>query len=238
VVVNNVSSRLFAQATSGSVIAIQVRDDATASSTSGNVKLEQVGGRATARSVCGWGMVNDVGGDVQADSTSDNVTVTNVRGRVNAGSISGAIIIRQASEGVRATAVSGKIEISDSKGRMDVNTTSDSITLNNVDSRGIIAKSTSGNVHFAGKLYEEGHYEFESFSSNVVLILPPDSNLTLTTRSHSGSINTEFPLQIAPGITNRGRGALSGTIGKGGAEVRAATFSGSVFIKKNAGQTK
>ncbi len=238
VIINDVASRVHAQSTSGSITAARIRDDATVSATSGNIKVEGVGGRATARSMSGWVMVNDVGGDAQAESVSDNVTVTNVRGRVTSGSVSGNIIIRKVDEGVRATSVSGRVEITDAKGRIEVNTTSDSITLNNVDSRDVLAKSTSGEVRFVGKFYDEGHYVFESFSSDVVLILPPDSNFTLTTKSHSGSVNTEFPLQLGSGIQPRGRGSLTGAVGKGGAEVRAASFSGNVLIKKNTGQTK
>jgi hypothetical protein len=231
--INEVASRLYAQSTSGSVTAVQIRDDATVSVTSGTVRLDRVGGRAVARSMTGWVVVNEVGGDVQAESTSDNVTVTNVRGRVTASAISGNIIIRNVNEGVRAGAVSGKIEITDTKGRIEANTTSDAIILNNIDSQDILAKSTSGSVRFVGKLHENGHYEFESFSSDVVLILPPDSNFTLTTKSHSGSVNTEFPLQLGQIRAVTSRGNLIGTVGKGGAAVRAATFSGNVFIKKS-----
>jgi DUF4097 and DUF4098 domain-containing protein YvlB len=154
-----------------------------------------------------------------------------VRGRVTATAVSGSIIISKIVEGVLARAVSGKIEINDSKGRIEAYTTSDSIILNNLDSRDVRAKSTpSGNVRFVGKLYDDGRYEFESFSGNIELILPADSNFRITARTFSGSINTEFPVQLAPQITPR---ALSGTVGKGGAEVRASTFSGNIFIRKS-----
>ncbi len=238
VIIDDVGSRLFAQSTSGSVTANRIRDDATLSATSGNVKLERVGGRAVARSSSGWVTVSDAGGDVQANSNSDNVTVTGVRGRVTANTISGNIVIRQADDGVRASGVSGRIEVSDAKGRIEVNTTSDSIVLNNIDSRDIQARSTSGSIRFTGKFYDDGHYEFESFSSDVLLILPPDSNFTLTTKSHSGSVNTEFPLKLDRIPSGPNRGYVAGTVGKGGAEVRAASFSGNVIIKRNTGQVR
>ena len=85
---------------------------------------------------------------------------------------------------------------------------------------------------FSGKFYDGGHYEFISFSSDVVLTLPADSNFNLTVRSFSGSINTEFPVKLGPGSQFGGRSPIVGVVGAGGAEVRAVSYSGSVRIKK------
>ncbi|MEO6726823.1 MAG: hypothetical protein ABIP14_16165 [Blastocatellia bacterium] len=233
--ISDVGSRLIAQTSSGAIHATQIRDDATAIVSSGNIKLEKVGGRAVARASSGPVWVNDVGGDVQADSLTDDVTVTNVRGYVRASATSGSLTIRNASEGVRARAISNSITISDCKGAIDAGAVSDSITLTNIDSREVLAKSTSGSIRFTGKLQDGGRYEFESFSSGVVLILPPDSQFNLTAKTHDGSINTEFPVQL----TRTTSGSLmSGTVGKGGAELRVSSFSGSVQIKKDVGKTR
>lgn len=231
VIVNDANSRVFAQSSSGTIQVTQARDDVTATVNSGDIKLEKIGGRATVRSNSGWVVVNDVGGDVQATSFTDDIKVSNVRGRVTISAISGNVTASRISEGVKATSVSGAISVGDSKGRIEVGTTSDSIILTNLDSREIVARTTSGNVQFTGKLYEDGHYEFESFSGEVVLNLPPESNFTLSAKTHSGSVNTEFPLQLTRNI---GGSLMTGTVGKGGADVRASSFSGNVRIKKNA----
>lgn len=227
--ISEVNSRLFANATSGSIRAIQIRDDATAIVSSGEVKLEKIGGKAIARSNSGGVVVNEVGGDVQATSLTDNVTITNVRGRVVVSAISGNVVLRNVEEGARVNAVSGSVNISDSKGRIEITTTSDNIILTNLDSRDVTAKTTSGNVQFTGKIHDDGHYEFESFNGEVVLVLPPDSNFNLYAKTHNGSVNTEFPLQLT---RTTGGSIMSGTVGKGGAEIRAGSFSGSVRIRK------
>ncbi len=231
VFVNDIGSRLTAASTSGNVTASQIRDDATASATSGNVKLEKIGGRATGRSSSGTIEIHDVGGDVQADSLSDSVTVTDVRGRAVISCISSDVVVRHVEEGVRATSISGNIDLSDIKGRVEASTTSGSVRLLNVDSRDVIGKSLSGEVRYTGKLYEDGHYNFESFSANVILFLPPDSQFRLTARSRSGSINTEFPLQVSGQVAERG--SMTGTVGNGSADLRVGTFSGSVYLKKS-----
>lgn len=230
VTVNDSNSRVFAQASSGSIRVNNARDDVTATVNSGDVKLEKVGGRANARSNNGWIVINDVGGDVQATSFNDDVTVSNVKGRAVVTALNGAVNLRGIAEGVKATSVSSAINVSDSKGRIEVGTTSDSITLTNLDSSEIVAKTTSGNVQFTGTLQADGHYEFESFSGEVVLVVPPDSSFTLSAKTHSGSVNTEFPLQLSRNI---GGSLITGTVGKGGADVRASSFSGSVRIKKS-----
>lgn len=236
--VNEIASTLSARCTSCNIVARGVRDDVTARTTSGNIEVERAGGRVSARATNGSVKINDAGGDVIAESFSSEVTVTNARGRVAASSLNGDVAIRNAGEGARVTAVSGSVAISDSKGRIEVNATSGSITLNNIDSKDVSANATSGGVLFTGRFYDDGHYEFVSFSSNVVLILPPDSNFNLTVNSFSGSVNTEFPLRLGQGGQLGGHGPIVGVVGKGGADVRAISHSGSVQIKKNAGQPR
>jgi len=229
--INRVNSRLFANTSSGAIHITDVRDDATAVVSSGEIKMEKIGGRAIARSNSGWVTVNDVGGDVQATSLSDTVTVSNVRGRATVTAISGDVVLSRIDEGVRVNAVSGSVSVSDSKGRIEAVSTNDTITLTNLDSRDVTAKTTSGSVHFTGKIHDDGHYEFESFNGEVLLFFPPDSNFNLSAKTHDGSINTEFPLQIT---RTTGGSLMSGTVGKGGADIRVSSFNGSVRIRKSA----
>lgn len=225
----NIGSRLIAQSSSGSIQATDVRDDATATVASGEVRLEKIGGRAVGRSSSGSVWINDVAGDAQAGTMSDNVTVTNVKGRATVNAISGNLVVRNVAEGVRASTVSGSINISDSKGVIHAQTTNDIITLTNIDSRDVIAKTTSGGVRFTGKIQDGGRYEFESFNGSVILNIPADSNFNLTAKTYNGTVNTEFPVQLT---RTTGGTLMSGTVGKGGVDVIVSSFNGSVQIKK------
>jgi DUF4097 and DUF4098 domain-containing protein YvlB len=230
--ISEVASTLNARCTNCNISARGLRDDATVRTTSGAIELERVGGRVSASATSGRIRINDVGGDVIATTYSDSITVTNARGYVTAKATSGNVIVRGAGEGARAEAVSGSVEISNSKGRIEADAVSGSIALNNIDGKDVTAKAHSGGVLFTGRFYEGGHYEFVSFSGNVVLNLPPESNFNLTIQSHSGSINTEFQLKLGPGAQFGDRGPIVGVVGKGGAEVRAISHSGGVQIKK------
>lgn len=229
--ITETNSRVFANASSGSIRVTNARDDVNASVSSGDIKLEKIGGRAIVRSNSGWVVVNDVGGDVQVTSMTDDVTVSNVRGRATVTAISGNVSLRSIAEGVKATAVSGSISISDTKGRVEASSTSDNVILTNLDSREVVAKSTSGNVQFTGKIHQGGIYELESFNGEVVLTLSPDSNFYLSAQTHNGALNTEFPLQLT---RSTGGMSLSGSVGKGGADIRVKSFNGSVRIRKGA----
>ncbi len=226
-----VASRLTARATSGNIQAKDIRDDATASSSSGNVRLENLGGRASASTASGSVNILNVSGDVSAHSVSDNVTVQDARGHVRATTVSGNVTIRQAGEGARANSVSGNVLFVKTQGRLEAETVSGDITLQDVDAHELRLKSLSSDVRYQGKLHGGGTYEFQSFSGDVMLTIPADSEFNLAAQTFSGSLNTEFPLQLSSG-TIGGRGTVRGVVGKGGAQVTATTFNGDVTIKK------
>ena len=230
-IIHDVASRLTARATSGDIQIAKVRDDATVNVSSGEIRMEEIGGRVNANAASGGVTIRQVGGDVTATSMSDNVMIQDVRGRVTATAISGNVTVRQAEEGVRANSVSGNILIAQTKGRLEAETVSGSVTLQDVDAHDLRIKSLSSSVRYQGKLYSDGVYELQSHNGDVVLVIPADSEFNLSAQTFNGSINTEFPLQISSGAIG-GRGPVRGVVGKGGAQVSAISFNGSIHIKK------
>jgi len=231
--ISDVGAQLSARSTSGNIRALKVKDDATVNSTSGSIKIERAGGRVTSRAVSGWVSVNDAAGDVNAESTSDAVTIENVRGRATARSISGHIVVRSVQEGARANSTSGSIEITNVKGRIDANTISGTILLRDVDSRDVRTGSMSGGIRFQGNLYNEGRYEFTTYSGEILLLLPADCNFSLMAKSISGDIETDFPIRVGPGpIGGRHPRVVQGTHGDGGAQITVTGLSGSIRLKK------
>jgi DUF4097 and DUF4098 domain-containing protein YvlB len=230
--IGEVARALNARCNNCGIIARGVRDDATVRTGNGTIDLDRIGGRVNAETTNGRIRINEVGGEVIATSLSNSVTVTNARGFVVANALSGNVVVRGAGDGARASSVRGSVEISDSKGRIEADATNGSILLNNIDGKDVSAKSANGGVLFTGGFYESGRYLFFSANGNVVLTLPPESNFNLTIKSDNGSINTEFPLKLEPGAQLGGREPIIGVVGKGGAEVRAISANGAVYIKK------
>jgi hypothetical protein len=230
--INDVGGQLNASSSSGNVQATQIKGDATANSSSGSVRLERVGGRAFARSFGSWVTVRDVSGDAQASSSSDAVTVESVRGRAIVTSLSGRVIVRDVQEGVSAKSVSSSVEISNVKGRVEAGSTSDAVILREIDSRDVRAGSNSSNVRFQGKIYDDGRYEFSSFSGNVVLVMPVVNGFNLTASTRNGSIETDFAIQNRFGISTGRQSRIEGIHGKGGAQIIAVSYSGNIYLKK------
>ncbi len=231
--ITNVGGQLSAQSVSGLIRATDLREDAEVSATSGSVRVERVGGRLGARSVSGAVYVFDVAGDAEVGTTSDSITVEKVRGRVTASSISGRVLARQVQEGVRANTVNGSIEITGVKGGIVADTTSGTVTLRDVESEEVRVNSHSGSVRFQGKVSRTGRYVFNSFSGEVTVTLPADTEFNVLAKTFSGDIETDFPVQVGVGssLSSRNR-KLQATHGKGGAQLNLTSFSASLRIKK------
>jgi DUF4097 and DUF4098 domain-containing protein YvlB len=232
--ISDAGRQLKAHTTSGGIRVLRVREDAAVNSTSGSVRVERAGGRVNVRGVSGSITVIEAEGDVNAENVSSNVLVENVNGRAGAGSVSGRVTVRNVREGARATSVSGGIEITNARGRVVASTTSGGVALSNIDSRDVQVSSHSGGVRFQGKIYDDGRYGFESFSSDVIVLLPADTSFTVNAKTFSGEIETDFPIQLTPGVSLSGRPRrLQGTHGaSSGAQLTLSGFSGSIRIKK------
>ena len=231
VVVEDVDSQATVTSQSGDVTLRGAKADTATNSHSGAVRVERVAGRATARSFSGGVTVTDVGGDVTAESMSDQLTIQTVRGRVVATTSSGEIVVRGAQNGVRAVSVSGSITLFSSKGRIDLTSTSADLQLRDVDSREIVTRNTSGQTTFDGAVYADGRYTFESLSGQITLRVPAQSGFNLLAKTYSGSINTQFPLQLTPGQVV-GERQVRGTFGNGGAEIVVTSYQGPIQIVK------
>ena len=173
----------------------------------------------------------DAGGDVNAENSSDSINIQNVQGRVTASTSSGDVIVRAAQGGVRVGTVSGTVQLGASKGRADINTTSGAIIIRDLDSREVFAKTTSGEVSFDGAVHQDGRYSFESLTGQIIIKVPAQSGFNLSAKTYSGSITTQFPVQVTPG-TVAGERVMRGAVAGGGAEVNATSYSGTIFIVK------
>lgn len=230
--VNNVTEDALLSAASGNISAKGVGGNIRATTASGKIIIDNAESSLRAQAASGSVDVRNVRGDVHADSLSDNITISDVKGRVNATTLSGNISLTRIDNGVRARAISGRVQISDSKGRIDVATTSDSIILTDLQCQEVVAKTTSGDVRFSSAMLTGGNYDFESFSGAVTILLPADAGFNLTARTDRDNLKSDFAFLTERAITSPRRGTFTTVVGNGGSELRVATFSGTVFLKK------
>lgn len=181
-------------------------------SVSGDVQIEKAGGTVSVSAVSGSISVVGGTGTISAKAVSGNVRVTEAEGDCELNSVSGDIYLSQVKGSVEAEAVSGSIKLLEVR-----------------EARRVSAKSVSGSIEYRGQVLSGGVYRFTSHSGSVRLFLPEDSSFDLEASSFSGSVTTDFPVQVTGKLGGK---TVQGRVGRGGAEVQAKAFSGSVEIRK------
>ncbi len=198
-----------------------------------------------------------IGTRVQATSASGNIRITATDGEVEASSANGTIEILGASERISAQTASGKVHAAKLRGRtklgtisasieaediigdLKVGTVSGRITLTGIKSSHVGVESVSTSLNYAGSIDPAGTYEFSTHSGNIHLEIPDNSGAELALETFSGRISSAFPITLQPGDISamaRHNKKMNFSIGKGGAQITASTFSGNIIIDK-AGHT-
>ncbi|MCX8161285.1 MAG: DUF4097 domain-containing protein [Candidatus Saccharicenans sp.] len=182
------------------------------------------------RSVSGDVEVEKVGGSIRINSVSGNITILGGKKSISAKAVSGDIRVTEAEGDLELNSVSGDIRASQIKGSVEAEVVSGSVRLEGIsEARRVSAKSISGTVEYRGQVLPDGNYRFSSHSGEVRLYLPADSSFDLEATSFSGSVTTDFPVEVMGKLSGK---TIQGRVGKGGAEVVAKAFSGSVEIRK------
>ncbi|MGQ9801402.1 MAG: DUF4097 family beta strand repeat-containing protein [Candidatus Saccharicenans sp.] len=182
------------------------------------------------KSVSGDVEVEKTGGPVRVSTVSGNVTVTGGKKTVSAKAVSGDIRVMGVEADCELSSVSGDIKATQVKGSVEAEVVSGTVRLQDIaGARKVSAKSISGTVEYRGQVLPDGSYRFSSHSGEVRLILPADSSFDLEASSFSGTVSTDFPVEVIGKLSGK---TIQGRVGKGGAEVSAKAFSGSVEIRK------
>ena len=128
--------------------------------------------------------------------------------------VNGSLDVQKVSGEVNANLVNGKVRANDLGGRADLSTVNGSIeanyqSLNNV--RDIKLKSINGSVELG---------------------LPNSPNAEVDASTVSGSIKTDFPLEVKGGFMHKN---ASGTLGNGGTRIELSDVNGSIRIGQGRG---
>ncbi len=189
-------------------------------------------GRASveARSISGDILIREAGGQVIANAISGDVEISGGKKSVEAKAVSGDIRVEKIEDDAQLSSVSGDIYATGIKGSVEAEAVSGSIHLKDISqAKSVSAKSVSGSIDYRGDVMSDGRYQFNSHSGNVVLVLPASSFFELEAGAFSGTVKTEFPIEVIGEISDK---QIKGKVGKGGAYIVAKTFSGRVEIRK------
>ena len=195
-----------------------------------------VGTRVAATTWSGSVRVKGVHGDIEARSQSGDVQIRDAGDRLDVESLSGDVVITGVKGESTINTVSGSVTLTAARGNINIESVSGDLGLSDVVARQVRMHTTSGDVSFAGSILDDGRYEFNAFSGEIMLALPNDIGAELSVSTFSGGIESDFPITLKPG--EHGIGAaqakrLNFTVGRGTARIIAETFSGDITLKRH-----
>jgi len=132
----------------------------------------------------------------------------------------------------RLSSVSGNVEVSGVRGQVRAASVSGDVSLSNVT--GLVgAESVSGDVdaQITG-IQGNGNMKFSSVSGIVKLKAPASTNADIEMSSVSGSLNTDFPIEVQAADHGPGHSA-HGRVGVGGNVLLLKTVSGRVSLTRS-----
>jgi DUF4097 and DUF4098 domain-containing protein YvlB len=161
---------------------------------------------------------DDVAGEVSAKSASGHITLGNVGGELRVHTASGDLRCSSVAGRVTFSTASGDVEIGSAGDRVDVKTTSGNARLGEL-AHGARITGVSGDVRVLA--LGEGTLRVRSVSGNVAVGVAPGVDLDVDVETMSGSVQSDIPLDKAPG--DRRGGAR--------AEISVRSVSGDVAIE-------
>ena len=131
----------------------------------------------------------------------------------------------------RVLSVSGDVSLADVSGRIKAESTSGDVIVNKVS--GIVsASTTSGSVEVSiGRIEGSGNMRFSSTSGSVRVIAPANLDAIVDMSTISGSLKTDFPIDVQERRYGPGRSA-HGHLGAGTCSIRITSVSGGVSLTK------
>jgi hypothetical protein len=128
------------------------------------------------------------------------------------------------------SSVSGDVEISGVTGRVHASAVSGDVRVKNV-SGSVSASAVSGDVEVAVDRLEGGDdMKFSSVSGDVSVHLPSSLDADVDMSSFSGSIKTDFPIEVRTEKYGS-RSSARGKLGEGSARLKMSSVSGDLSLR-------
>jgi len=131
------------------------------------------------------------------------------------------------------SSVSGDVEVSGVTGKLHASSVSGSVRVKDVTGA-VNASAVSGNVEVSiDRLEGTDSMKFSSVSGNVDVTLPSSLDADIQMSSLSGTLKTDFPIEVKERRYGPGRSA-QGRVGNGSRALNVSTVSGSVSLNHSA----
>jgi len=200
------------------------------------------GVRVSARTQNGDVSVHGTKGAVEIVTQNGDIGVEDAAERVDVSSLSGDISVSGVNGDVEAKSTSGDVTVSGVRGGGDIQieTVSGEINVQDAAAKVFRGHSVSGDVTYDGTIDPQGRYELSAHSGEIRLGVPKELGAQISVSTWSGTIESDFPIQLQPG--EHGIGSSSAKrfnfqVGNGSARITLESFSGDITINNN-GRTR
>jgi DUF4097 and DUF4098 domain-containing protein YvlB len=173
--------------------------------------------------------INDVAGLQRLNSVSGDVSTEIAGADLELKTVSGDVRVKGHGQPARqhVTTVSGDVHMDHAAGDLDAGSVSGNLglALDSMDS--VRLRTTSGDVHFEGKLKQNANFDAATVSGDVDIRAPSEAGYTYELSTFSGEIKDCFETHTDKGTIGE---SASGTRGAGKGHVRAKAMSGDVQL--------
>lgn len=174
----------------------------------------------TVAGVTGLQRLNSVSGDVSTEVAGADLELKTVSGDVK---------VKGHGQPARlhVTTVSGDLSMEHAAGDLDAGSVSGNLGIT-LDTAGAVRlRTTSGDVHFEGKLKQGANFDAATVSGDLTVRAPSEAGYTYEASTFSGDIKDCLDTPVQKGTVGQ---SLSGTRGAGGGHVRLKAMSGDVQL--------
>ena len=173
-------------------------------------------------------LVEDLGAGLEVETSySSRVRLGRVNGAVNLDAAHTAIHASRLAAGLTLKGVSTSVDLKGIAGPFDIATSLRPVKVEAFDGKGWI-QNAFGDVTVIAREALSRSLVVVNKNANIVLVVPSDSDLSLSAEALGGSIASDFGSSTQPDST-----VLKTSIGRGGPEVRLQTTHASIRIRKN-----
>ena len=149
--------------------------------------------------------------------------------RVGAHSVNGGVSVRDVGAEVRANSVNGGVRVHNAGGPVHAGTVNGGVDVNTAAGP-VTAETVNGNVDARmASLQGDDDMSFKTVNGSISIYVPAGFDANFRFDTVSGGIDSDFPMTLSG---RWGPRHASGTIGKGGRDLRASNVNGSIELRK------
>ena len=124
--------------------------------------------------------------------------------------------------------VNGSLEVSQVHGEVDANLVNGKLKAHDLAGRAKLSTVNGGSDVEYRSLANVSEIEISAVNGSINLGLPASPNAQVSASTVSGSIKSDFPIQVESGFVGQ---RLSGTLGSGGTRIDLSNVNGSTHIR-------